>query len=429
MSHYLMQRSANRGECAQACRMQWTVEDDAGKVVVKDKYVLSLKDLNLSAHLSELVEIGIDSFKIEGRLKEADYVANVTNYYSSRLDEIVGREPELARVGSGHVVAGFEADPERSFNRGYTDYFLVRRQPGLVNMDTPKSTGKKVAVVKQVKGNQMWVDLLEPVHNADGLCYFDGRELQGIKVNSAEGNRLNCNERLSVKTGTVLYRNYDHEFVMRLAKATSTRKIEVKIDVYAEEEHLVLVATDEDGVSVTIRSDETFEPATNPAQAGRVTGQLRKSGDTDYDCSEVEYHGDTVLFIPASVVNGYRRLLLDKLSLERERSRVTWVQEPLNADVKYTGIADWRLNVVNRLSAEFYREHGVETVEPGFEKEERSAGKEVMTTRYCLLFELGMCRKTGKDKVLKFPLYLSNKLGRFRLDFDCKNCFMKVISV
>ena len=429
MSHYLTNRSANRGECAQACRMRWTVEDDAGKVVLKDKYVLSLKDLNLSAHLSELVEAGIDSFKIEGRLKEADYVANVTNYYSSCLDEIVACDEDLVRVGAGYVKAGFEADPERSFNRGYTDYFLVRRQPGLVNMDTPKSTGKKVAVVKQVKGNQMWVDLLEPVHNADGLCYFDGRELQGIKVNSAEGNRLNCNERLSVKTGTVLYRNYDHEFVMRLAKATSTRKIEVKIDVYAEEEHLVLVATDEDGVSVTIRSDETFEPATNPAQAGRVTGQLRKSGDTDYDCSEVEYHGDTVLFIPASVVNGYRRLLLDKLSLERERSRVTWVQEPLNADVKYTGIADWRLNVVNRLSAEFYREHGVERVEPGFEKEERSAGKEVMTTRYCLLFELGMCRKTGKDKVLKFPLYLSNKLGRFRLDFDCKNCFMKVISV
>ena len=429
MSHYLTQRSANRGECAQACRMQWTVEDDAGKVVLKDKYVLSLKDLNLSAHLSELVDIGIDSFKIEGRLKEADYVANVTNYYSSRLDEIVARDPGLARGGSGHVVAGFEADPERSFNRGYTDYFLVRRQPGLVNMDTPKSTGKKVAVVKQVKGNQMWVDLLEPVHNADGLCYFDGRELRGIKVNSAEGDRLNCNERLRVKPGTVLYRNYDHEFVTRLAKAISTRKIRVKIDVYAEDDHLVLVATDENGVAVTIRSDETFEAATNPAQAGRITGQLRKSGDTDYDCSEVEYHGDTVLFVPASVVNGYRRQLLDELSLERERLRETWVQEPLDTGVEYTGTTDWRLNVVNRLSAGFYREHGVEAVEPGFEMAGKTTGKEVMTTRYCLLFELGMCRKTGNDKVLKFPLYLSNKLGRFRLDFDCKNCFMKVISI
>ena len=183
MSHYLTNRSANRGECAQACRMRWTVEDDAGKVVLKDKYVLSLKDLNLSAHLSELVEAGIDSFKIEGRLKEADYVANVTNYYSSCLDEIVACDENLARVGAGYVKAGFEADPERSFNRGYTDYFFVQRKPGMVNMDSPKSMGKKVAMVKQVKGNQMWVELLEPVHNADGLCYFDGRELRGVKVN------------------------------------------------------------------------------------------------------------------------------------------------------------------------------------------------------------------------------------------------------
>ena len=429
MSHYLTKRSANRGECAQACRMQWTVEDDAGKVVLKDKYVLSLKDLNLSAHLAELVEAGIDSFKIEGRLKEADYVANVTNYYSGRLDEIVARNEDLARVGAGYVKTGFEADPERSFNRGYTDYFFVQRKTGMVSMDSPKSMGKKVAMVKQVKGNQMWVELLEPVHNADGLCYFDGRELRGVKVNTAEGNRLTCNERLNVKPGTLLYRNYDHEFVTRLAKGTSVRKIKVKVDVYAEDARLVLVATDENGVSVMIRSDETFEVATNPAQMERVVGQLRKSGDTEYDCCEVEYLDETVLFIPSSVVNGYRRQLLDTLSREREEQRERWVQEPLNRDVKYTGSADWRLNVVNRLATEFYREHGVETVEPGFEKENRWSGREVMTTRYCLLFELGMCRKTGKDKALKFPLYLSNNLGRFRLEFDCKNCFMKVLSI
>lgn len=162
-------------------------------------------------------------------------------------------------------------------------------------------------MVKQVKGNQMWVELLEPVHNADGLCYFDGRELRGVKVNTAEGNRLTCNERLNVKPGTLLYRNYDHEFVTRLAKGTSVRKIKVKVDVYAEDARLVLVATDENGVSVMVRSDETFEVATNPVQMERVVGQLRKSGDTEYDCCEVEYHDETVLFIPSSVVNGYRR--------------------------------------------------------------------------------------------------------------------------
>lgn len=299
----------------------------------------------------------------------------------------------------------------------------------MVNMDTPKSMGKKVAVVKQVKGEQMWVEALEPIHNADGLCYFDGRELRGIKVNTADGSRLMCNEKLGVKPGTVLYRNYDHEFVTRLTKGISMRKIKVKIDVYTEDFRLVLVATDEDGVSVAIRSEETFEVATNPVQAERLAGQLRKSGDTDYDCCEVEYHGETVLFIPSSVVNGYRRGLLEELGRKREEVREKWEQQPLNKDVKYVGGTDWRLNVVNRLATEFYREHGVETIEPGFEAGNKVSGREVMTTRYCLLFELGMCRKMGKDKTLKFPLYLSNNQGRFRLEFDCQRCFMKVISI
>lgn len=429
ISHYLTGRSANRGECAQACRMQWTVEDDSGNVLVKDKYVLSLKDLNLSAHLDELVEAGIDSFKIEGRLKEADYVANVTNYYSSRLDEIVARREGLARVGSGRVEASFEADPARSFNRGYTDYFVVSRKPGMVNMDTPKSMGKKVATVKQVKGNQLIVELLEPIHNADGLCYFDKNELRGIKVNTAEGNKLVCNERAEVVPGTLLYRNYDHEFVTRLNKSTSVRKIEVKIDVYPEAGHLILVATDEDGVTTTLRSEECFEEATNPTQVERICGQLRRSGDTDYDCCSVEYHGDPILFVQAAVLNGYRRCLLEQLTEAREAQREIWVQHPLNQEVAYTGTPDWRLNVVNKLSAEFYREHGTEVTEHGFETGKAFAKKEVMTTRYCLLFELGMCRKMEKDKGLKFPLYLSNHLGRFQLDFDCKHCFMKVISM
>jgi len=429
MSRYLTGRSANRGECAQACRMRWTVEDAAGKVLVNDKYALSLKDFDLSAHVARMASIGIDSFKIEGRLKEADYVANVTNYYSSLLDEVVASQKGVSRVGSGHVVSGFEADPERSFNRGFTEYLYAGRKRGMANMDTPKSVGKKVGIVSRVTGNRMECELLEDVHNGDGLCYFDGRELRGIKVNSVEENRLNCNEKPDVKPGTEVYRNYDHEFVTRLAKEPSRRKINVKIAACAENEHLVLVATDENGVSVSVRSEEKFDPATNLAQAGRITGQLRKSGDTIYNCREVEYRGDTVLFIPASAVNGYRRKLLDELSLERERQREKWIQEPLNREVKYTGIADWRLNVVNRLATEFYREHGVETVVPGFEASDWREGREVMTTAYCLLFELGMCRMRGQEKGIKFPLYLSNKLGRFRLEFDCGKCFMRIYPV
>lgn len=427
MSHYLTGRSANRGECAQACRMRWDVKDASGRCLLRDKYVLSLKDLNLSARLPELVEAGIDSFKIEGRLKEADYVANVTNYYSRILDGIVAKRPgEWKRVGSGLVSASFEPDPARSFNRGYTEYFFAGRPAGLVNMDTPKSTGKRVGVVKKARGNALFVEAEEPVHNADGLCYFDGRELCGVKVNRVEGDRLECNERVEVRPGTVLYRNYDHEFVSRLLKGDSVRKIRIALTVRAESGRLVLEAEDEDGVRVVLTDDETFAPAENPAQRERLCAQLRKCGGTDYECVRVEYLGDEVVFVPTAVLNGYRRRLLDALAVARENSRPRLEQRPLRMDVVYPLAGDWKLNVVNHLAADFYEAHGLSSLEAGFEKGGPRPGMEVMTTRYCLLHELGMCRREGRDRGVRYPLMLSNALGCFRLDFDCARCFMKV---
>lgn len=429
MSHYLLGRSANRGECAQACRMKWNVEDATGKFLLKEKHVLSLKDLNLSDRLFELAEAGIDSFKIEGRLKDTPYVANVTNYYSSRLNRIVERERGYARVGSGSVSADFEADPERSFNRGYSEYFYAGRSVGLVNMDTPKSMGKKVAEVKCTRGNRLQVNAFEELHNADGLCYMENGELKGIKINTVEGEWLNCNEKVNISPGTPLYRNYDHRFVVRLEKGNAVRKIGVRIDVCTEDRRLILSATDEDRVHVTLVSEERFDEAKQPQQAERICQQLKKCGDTDFRCDSVEYHGKDVLFIQAAVLNTYRRQLLDKLQEKREELRGKWIQEPLNGELTYTGNSDWKLNIVNKFSREFYREHGVQIPEKGFEIRKDYCGKEVMTTRYCLLFELDLCRKTNKCSDLKFPLYLSNNLGRFRLEFDCQSCVMKVIAL
>jgi len=204
LSHYLMGRSANRGECAQPCRMRWTVEDADGKVLLKDKHVLSLKDLNLSSRLADLVNVGIDSFKIEGRLKDASYVANVTNYYSNLLNAIIERQGNCKRVGSGSVKAAFEADPERSFNRGYSTYFFDGRPKGLVNLDTPKSMGKRVGYALRSNGNQLLVESKYPIHNADGLCYLERGELKGFKVNRVENNLLYCNERVNITRGTLL---------------------------------------------------------------------------------------------------------------------------------------------------------------------------------------------------------------------------------
>jgi putative protease len=409
--------------------MRWNVVDSAGRVLVKEKHALSLKDLNLSARLPELIEAGIDSFKIEGRLKEPSYVANVTRHYSSLLDDWIERQGEdVTRASSGAVTPAFEADPERSFNRGFTEYFLSGRERGMVNMDTPKSMGKRVARVVAGEGNRLKVESLEPVHNADGLCYLSGGELRGIRVNSVEGDWLRCHERVSVPPGTWLYRNHDHAFEARVARRESSREIRVSVEARAEDRRLLFVATDEDNVTASVLTGECFEPATRPEQAEQVCRQLQKCGGSGFRCDRASYHGE-VLFVPAARVNHYRRQLLEALAENRERARERWVQEPPPPGVPFTGEADWRLNITNSLSEQFYRSRGVALPEPGFEARDDHRGKAVMRSRYCLLFELDACLKQERPPRVKLPLYLYNNLGRFRLEFDCAACFMQVVTL
>lgn len=423
LSQYMFGRSANRGECAQPCRMKWSVKDSAGKVLVRDKYVLSLKDLNLSAYMNELIGLGIDSFKIEGRLKDENYVSNVTSYYSSIID----RCPGVERVGSGRVISTFEADPERSFNRGYSDYFVEKRKRGVVNMDTPKSMGKQIGTVKQSQGNRLRLELSEAVNNGDGLCYIEDGELKGIRVNGTDGDWIVCKDAVKIRTGTVVYRNYDHRFVMQTEKSGTVRKIRISIEALAHDGKLQLKATDEDDVTAFYESGETFEIATNPNQAERIKQQLAKCGDTDFECGRVSYEGE-ILFVPAGAANAARRCLLDRLLKNREEQREVIRMNRLNEQVAVQPEIDWRFNVVNQLATEFYQQHGAQKVEAGFEKIADPRGKELMHTRYCLLYELGRCRKQCQNEDLQFPLFLCNDKHRFLLEFDCRKCFMKVRS-
>lgn len=423
LSQYMFGRSANRGECAQPCRMKWSVKDSAGKILVDDKYILSLKDLNLSSYIKDLVDIGVDSFKIEGRLKDENYVANVTNHYSSLINQI----PEIRRIGSGKVVSSFSAEPERSFNRGYSSYFIDQRDGGLVNPDTPKSMGKRLGCVIRTKGNRLWLETAEQISNADGLCYLEGGELKGIKVNTVEGDCLVCNEVLKVKPGTQLYRNYDHRFVTQLAKAGSVRKIRIDMNARVRDGHLLLDCVDEDGVAVSLESEETFGKAERPEQKERLKQQLMKCGDTEYLCGAVCYEADEVLFVPAASANALRRELLEKLSDQREAERKSLMPGVEDQTLSYPEGADWHLNVVNQKAALFYQQHGVKEVETGFEKSTVRQERDLMHTRYCILYELGKCRKYHANADLVFPLYLYNDKHQFRLDFDCKECFMRVV--
>lgn len=426
LSQYMFGRSANRGECAQPCRMKWSVKDSSGRVWLKDKYVLSLKDLNLSSHIGQLIEAGVDSFKIEGRLKDMGYVANVTNHYSSLINCL----PDVSRVGSGHVSATFEPDPERSFNRGSSDYFSTGRKRGLVHMDTPKSMGKPIGQVKEAKGCHLFIDAAEQIFNGDGLCFLENGELKGIRVNKADGNHIECNEIPQVRPGTMIYRNYDHRFVAQLEKGRSVRKINIVISATMTGGHLYLKVTDEDGISASYVSDEKYEIARQETQRERLIQQLRKCGDTEFECEQVEVVGDEVLFIPGAAANACRRTLLEKL---REARQIARPVLPTGMNSREEAIAptylDWHYNVANKQAEEFYQLHGALQVESAFEKKKEINGIEVMRTRYCLLYEMGRCRKECRNTDMKFPLFLCNDKHRFRLDFDCESCFMKVITV
>lgn len=429
LSQHLFGRSANRGECAQACRMKWTLKDHSDKIWLQDKYLLSLKDLNMSAYINDLIHIGVDSFKIEGRLKDANYVANTVNYYNSLINNQLKIENNsIRRLSSGKVISGFKADPERSFNRGFTDYFARGRQKGLVNMESPKSWGKPLGRVKKAYNNELWICTEEKLHNGDGLCYLGQKGMEGMRVNRVEGEKIICNEILHILPGTVVYRNYDHQFATQIEKSKSVRKIEIILRIKVINGHIELYAEDEDGIAVDFKPEGYFERAERPGQKERIEQQLRKCGDTDFVCRSVYYEGEEVIFIPSGKINEFRRFLLNRLSEAREKRRTAVRMQPLDRQLPYSPHICWQNNVVNQKAEAFYREHGATDVEAGFELTGAAQGRELMHTRYCLLYEMGYCRKQHSSKELDFPLYLCNDKYRFRLEFDCKECFMKILS-
>ena len=421
LSQRLFRRSANRGECAQPCRQKWTVRDAGGRLLVDNRHILSLKDLNLSSRLADLVDTGVDSLKIEGRLKDAAYVANVTRYYSSLLEAL----PSVRRPSSGSVTAAFTPEPERSFNRGSSTYFIDGRQPGLANPDTPKSLGKPIGKVLQTRGTRLRVQALAPIANGDGLCWLQNGELHGIRINTADGEWLTCNEPVTIAPGTPLYRNYDSCFNRLLEREKSRRTITIRITATPENGHLRLDAEDEDGNHATLLSPETFALADNPAQRQRLEQQLARTGDTIFRCTEARVTGEPVLFIPSAAANALRRTLLDALTAERETRRPLLPPTIEDRTVPYPLPADWRLNIANRLAAGFYHDHGVTSPQPAYECTSSLPNAPHMRTRYCILHELGLCLRHHPG--LRLPLTISDGKNTFRLAFDCKECFMTIL--
>lgn len=423
-------RSANRGECAQFCRLQFDMTDADGKVIEKGKHLLSLKDMNQSDNLEELLDAGASSLKIEGRLKDVSYVKNVTAYYRQKLDALFKRRKEYVRASSGSVKLAFRPQLDKSFSRGFTDYFAHGRNPGIFSFNTPKSLGEEVGTVKEIRGNYLTVAGVKAFSNGDGLCYLDAQgRLQGFRVNRVENNKLFPQEMPRIKPKTVLYRNFDQEFDRIMQKKSAERKLTVDVSLAENNFGFTLTMCDEDGNSVSMALGKDKELARTP-QHDNLINQLGKLGNTPFVPRNIEVDLSENWFIPSSELAELRRATVEKLlalrriNYHRELWRMPETEHPYpQKELAYLG------NVMNKEAAAFYQKHGVERIAPAFEVE-HPEGAALMFCKHCLRYSMGWCPVHHKVKSpYREPYYLVSGDGKkFRLQFDCKNCQMKVYS-
>ena len=430
-SQYCFGRSANRGECAQFCRLKFDLVDSDDNVLIAGKHLLSLKDMNRMAYLEELMDAGVCSFKIEGRLKDVSYVKNVTAAYSQTLESVLKHRKDVFRASAGHSVTSFTPDVNRSFNRGFTDYFLHGRTDDIYSFNTPKSVGEKIGAIKEVGRGWLIVAGFKAFHNGDGLCFFNREgELEGYRVNRVESGRiilfLESGEMPQIKPGTVVFRNYDQEFEKTLSKESATRKIGVDILFEETEQGYKATFTDEDGLSAATETEWKKEDARTPQEANIKT-QLSKLGGTNFEAASVEVMMNGERFIPSSLLSELRHSATEKLEALRLES---YVRPDVGASANpvypirqltYLG------NVMNAQARTFYQDHGVTGIDDAFEKTQPDCAT-IMFCRHCIKNALGICSKNLRQDIKAHePLYLLSQDGRrFRLRFDCSKCQMEI---
>ncbi len=428
LSEHLAGRSANRGACVQACRSLYDLEDASGRVLVKNKALLSLKDFNLIHRLEDLAEAGADSFKIEGRLKSVSYVRNVVRAYSDALDALVRRHPDqYCRASFGTLRGGFRPDLKKTFNRDYTELFLDGKRGEWAAMDAPKSMGEYVGTVDRLRAGAVTVRPAGPgltLHNGDGFA-FVGRDggIVGFRGDVCEGFTIRCKEVPGLKEGMRLYRNIDAEFERKLEADRPVREIGVTLQARLSAGALAVTAGTEDGREASVVVPAPFEAARDAARMlETVRAQLSKrSGIYAFSVAGVEADG-AIPFMSAAFLNGIRRDLaaaLDAQPVRMQPLRVGAVR-PNPAPEALT----YKDNIANSVAREIYRERGSAVIEDAFELTHRE-GAEYMRTKYCLRHELGLCPKQ-KPGVRPEPLFLRNNGRRLRLDFDCAACEMTV---
>lgn len=438
LSHSFSNRSANRGECSQMCRLPGNLKTRQGDVLAQNEHLLSLKDNNQTENLEALIDAGIRSFKIEGRLKDLSYVKNVTAHYRQKLDAIMARRHEFKASSHGRCEHSFIPDPEKTFNRGSTDYFVNERSQGIKDFRSPKYIGEEVGKVVSIGKDFIQVSSTHEFNNGDGLAFFPANfamakqsddKLQGLRVNRAEGLKLHILQvPKDLKVGMTLYRNHNQAFEALLSKESSKRIIGVDLRLSDTQDGLALTLTDIYGLSATVNLVVEKTPATDVDKALQNTRtQLGKLGSTDFVARSISIDTAQAWFLPASVLNGLRRDGVAALEAARVQGYVRPLPWKHNQDAVYpVKHLSYLGNVANEKAKDFYQRHGVIEIQDTYEKNGVTEDVPLMITKHCLRFNFNLCPKEVPG-IKADPMVLEIGNDVLKLVFDCPKCEMMVV--
>ena len=427
------ERSANRGSCAQNCRLPYNLIDGHGETLIKNSHLLSIKDFDVTDQIPNLIEAGIVSFKIEGRLKDMVYVKNNVAFLRKKIDAFLEQNPNYTKASSGKCTFTFDSELNRTFNRGYTDYFVNERHQAIGSWESPKSKGQYIGKLIKTIGNSYEIENGHLLNNGDGLCFInENNEADGIYVNKAENGIVYPNVLKDIKDGTFIYRNNDAAFIKIVEREDSAvRKISTQLILTENETGFELTATDEDGYESNVHLEHTKEPTKNNLSIeDNIKTQLAKTGFTPYTADEITIEFSDNWFLPISKVNEMRRTVYDQLTeirlanYKREEHQIVKTDHPFPVDQ-----LDFTYNVANKMARKFYERHGVTEIEKAFELQWDPGKSRVMTTKYCIKYELERCPKyhpEHRDKKVKEPLVLKQGELEYKLKFNCKPCEMEI---
>jgi putative protease len=435
LSGAICDRSGNRGECAQPCRAPWNLLDASGRVVVREKHLLNIRDLDLSGHLEALADAGVQSFKIEGRLKDADYVKNVVSHLRRQLDGLLARRPELGRASLGTVRHAFAPDPAKTFQRGLSTYRIDGERRPMGNPDAAKHLGEGLGEVRSIQGDRLVLDTAADLHPGDGLAFADGPEVAGTVVNAVEGRQVFVQDPSRIRPGTRLHRNLDLHWLKAMRSAKVDRRIPVKATLDFPEGAARLRLEDPTGLAAEARATGTFGPPRDQDGATQAVREaLGRLGGTPFELVEAPRMAGP-RFVPVSVLNALRRDAAADLEAQRRAPRAREGRRAAAARLNPlpTRGLDFTWNIANRAARAFYERAGAQVLEPAAELQADLRGRVVMTTRHCLKFELGWCLlHDNPDPWTRLPepsgpLFLENGPTRLECRFDCARCRMELV--